>query len=99
MADHVVTTCAEVVPLIQAQAKLPAHRCLSIPTGLIQARYCRFTGSFGISRKVGRSSRRMSRRNGMCLRGWKGISDLLQAAKLLEPRSEIEMGHRRFWGQ
>ncbi|MCH9625067.1 MAG: putative glycosyltransferase EpsD [Chlamydiales bacterium] len=91
LTDYVVTTCESVVDVIRRQAKLPAHRCLSIPTGVdpsliehtvedIEA----FRSSLGVRPDeclVGT----------LCvLRGWKGVSDFLRAAKLLEEVPHIK---------
>lgn len=85
LADHVVTTCESIVEVIQKQARLPASRCCSIPTGVNTDEVCyneadvqTFRQNLGISPTdclVGT----------LCiLRGWKGVSDLLKAAKILE---------------
>jgi glycosyltransferase involved in cell wall biosynthesis len=85
LADYVVTTCEDAAQMIRAQAKIPARRCFSIPTGVDPAQIhydpaavAGFRAQLGVSQEdclVGT----------LCvLRGWKGISDLLSAAKLLE---------------
>ncbi len=83
LADQVVTTCAEVVDIICRQAQLPAKQCCSIPTGIApfsvkEKEVTSFRKSLGIKPEeclVGT----------LCvLRGWKGVSDLLKAAKQLE---------------
>ena len=85
LADTVVTTCSAVVDKIRKQAHLPPHRCRSIPTGVDPTKISvnpdevdRFRARYGLKPDdivVGT----------LCvLRGWKGISDLLHAAKLLE---------------
>ncbi|MCH9627197.1 MAG: D-inositol-3-phosphate glycosyltransferase [Chlamydiales bacterium] len=85
LADYVVTTCQSVVEVIQEQARLPLHRCRSIPTGVNPEKLVcapdevrAFRESLGVKPEeclVGT----------LCvLRGWKGVSDLLHAAKLLE---------------
>lgn len=83
LADCVVTTCEEVVEVICRQAHLPKSRCHSIPTGVVpvavdaEARAA-FRARWGIAPSdflVGT----------LCvLRGWKGVSDFLVAAKKLE---------------
>lgn len=85
LADRVVTTCEEVVPIIQQQAALKPFRCLSIPTGIDPATLkvdpqavLRFRESYGIKQDDVLSGT-------LCvLRGWKGVSDLLRAAKQSE---------------
>lgn len=83
LADYVVTTCEEAMEAIRLQAHLPAERCFSIPTGVDPALIkcdssAQFRADLGISPDeclVGT----------LCvLRGWKGVSDLLFAAKILE---------------
>lgn len=91
LADQVVTTCEEVVAPIKSLARLSDARCRSVPTGIdpkrlevdlekVQA----FRQGLGIQDGdilVGM----------LCvLRGWKGIADFLQAAKLLQKRREIK---------
>jgi glycosyltransferase involved in cell wall biosynthesis len=85
LADIVVTTCADIVDVIVKQAKLPKSRCFSIPTGVdpsqlnVEAeKVLRFRENLGLKKDdclVGT----------LCiLRGWKGITDLLWAAKELQ---------------
>lgn len=85
LADYVVTTCEETATVIRAQAHLPPQRCFSIPTGVDPREITydsdaaiRFREKYGIDTTdclVGT----------LCvLRGWKGVTDLLHAAKLLE---------------
>ncbi len=80
-ADHVVTTCAEVVDVIQRQAN--QKQCLSIPTGVQPfsvdpKEVAAFRASLGILPTDQLAGT-------LCiLRGWKGVSDLLAAAKQLE---------------
>ncbi|MCH9609888.1 MAG: D-inositol-3-phosphate glycosyltransferase [Chlamydiales bacterium] len=83
LADRVVTTCAEIVDVIKRQAKLPQKHCCSIPTG---------TTPLSVSKKAVTSFRASLGikptdcvAGTLCvLRGWKGVSDLLKAAKQLE---------------
>lgn len=91
LASYVVTTCAEVVPTIQKQASLPAARISSIPTGInpkmVQVdskEVDRLRERFGFEKDdiiVGSLS---------IFRGWKGIADLLHAAKLLQGEKKIK---------
>ncbi|MFT4552132.1 MAG: glycosyltransferase involved in cell wall biosynthesis [Chlamydiales bacterium] len=91
LADNVVTTCAAIVETIQLQAKLPPHRCMSIPTGINPESFnvsedevLKLRESLGISKDtclVGTAC---------ILRSWKGVSDLLQAAKTLQGRENIK---------
>ena len=91
LADYTVTTCQEVAQTIRKQADLSCSRCLSIPTGVnptalsadkeeIQA----FRSRWGLNpedRVIGTTC---------VLRSWKGISDFLQAAKLLEHQQNLK---------
>lgn len=85
LADYVVTTCESVVDIILTQAALPQNRCSSVPTGvnpeklfIKEGEVAAFRQKYGIKPEdclVGT----------LCvLRGWKGVSDMLQAAKILE---------------
>lgn len=85
LADYVVTTCESIVGVIEKQARLGDNRCRSVPTGVDPEKIYSdpkeveaFRHELGISPDdclVGT----------LCvLRGWKGVSDLLQAAKILE---------------
>jgi len=85
LADTVVTTCAAVARRIRAQARLPAHRCLSIPTGVDPRKIAVDPAEVVAFReKYGISSTDVLAGTLCVLRGWKGVSDLLHAAKLLE---------------
>lgn len=91
LADRVVTTCEEVVDPIKKLAKLSDCRCFSVPTGIDPKKVNvdpvevqEFREKLGVKPTdilVGT----------LCvIRGWKGIADMLQAAKLLEKRSTIK---------
>lgn len=90
LTNQVVTTCAEVVDVIERQANLKKGRCSSVPTGIDPENISvnpedvsSFRERWGVKRDeilVGT----------LCvLRGWKGVADLLQAAKLLEKEEKI----------
>ncbi|MCH9610550.1 MAG: D-inositol-3-phosphate glycosyltransferase [Chlamydiales bacterium] len=91
LASQVVTTCEEVVKPICKSAKLPAHRCCSVPTGLDPSKLqvdpkevAQFREKLGIKESdicVGT----------LCvIRGWKGIAHLIGAAKHLEEHKRIK---------
>lgn len=91
LSDVVVTTCEAVVPIICKQAHLSRKRCLSIPTGVdpsviqyLPDEVIAFRKRWGIAPDdilVGT----------LCvLRGWKGVSDLLQAAKGLQDVQKLK---------
>ncbi|MCB1180541.1 MAG: glycosyltransferase family 4 protein [Chlamydiia bacterium] len=85
LADVVVTTCEKTAIILRKQAKLKSSECLSIPTGIelnkinphpiLVADFRRNLGWKEEDCVVGTCC---------VLRGWKGISDLLYAAKTLE---------------
>lgn len=85
LADYVVTTCEEAATVIRGQARLSPQRCLSIPTGVDPSQIQfdpeavkQFRADLGISESDCLAGT-------LCvLRGWKGVTDLLHAAKLLE---------------
>ncbi len=85
LADHVVTTCESIVEVIQKQARLSSNRCCSVPTGVNQEVVTydpEDVAAFRESIGVGPDDCLVGT---LCvLRGWKGVSDLLQAAKMLE---------------
>lgn len=89
LADAVVTTCADVVPIIQKQAHLSLERCRSIPTGIVP---------FSV---VPEEREKFRKRWGLLpqdfvvgtlcvLRGWKGITDLLYAARFLKTTPHLK---------
>lgn len=85
LADHTVTTCQSVADIIQKQANIAQDRCYSIPTGvntkllIVKAdQIDDFKHQYGIAENdiiIGTAC---------ILRSWKGILDLLHAAKRLE---------------
>lgn len=91
LTDKIVTTCEETASLLRKEMGFASSRCLSIPTGVDpQAllfdpeKVKEFRASLGI-------------KPGECLagtlavmRGWKGISDLLLAAKSLQDYPELK---------
>lgn len=85
LADVVVTTCQEAALMLRFQAKLPLKRCFSVPTGILpeQIQY--------IDEEVLAFRKRLGLNRDDCLagtlcvlRGWKGVSDLLNAADRLK---------------
>lgn len=85
LADCVVTTCEETALVLQRQANLNPKKCRSIPTGVDPTEIMvdpdailRFRKEHGIGADDVVAGT-------LCvMRGWKGISDLLHAAKELE---------------
>lgn len=91
LADYTVTTCQEVAHRIREQANLPVSRCLSIPTGVNpEAISCKEEEVLAFRKKWGLSEKDVVIGTTCVLRSWKGISDFLQAARLLEHRSNLK---------
>lgn len=91
LADAVVTTCEETAQTIREQAKLTANRCRSIPTGVdptqltvTESELLSFQNRYGLTKSdlvIGT----------VCvLRFWKGITEMIQAAKLLENHTQMK---------
>ena len=91
LPDSVVTTCEEAAEMIKRQANLPPERCRSIPTGVDPTmltvdpdEVARFRESIGVEPHETLAGT-------LCvLRGWKGVSDLLGAAKILEDHPHLK---------
>ncbi|NGX63256.1 MAG: Alpha-D-kanosaminyltransferase [Candidatus Anoxychlamydiales bacterium] len=101
LADFVVTTCKEAADIIIKQANRNKNSCLSIPTGqdftklsIDPAKAKEFREKFNIKDTdflVGTAC---------FMRSWKGIDDLLNAAKILENNKKIKFiivggGHKK----
>ncbi len=85
LADIVVTTCKAVVETICFQAHLSNRRCRSIPTGVDPQLVVSEKDKVDQFRKEWGIQPTDILAGTLCvMRGWKGISDLLQAAKRLE---------------
>lgn len=91
LADFVVTTCAAAVEPIQTQARLPQGRCTSIPTGVDASaltidpeEVAQFKQQYGIEKEDVVAGT-------LCvMRGWKGVADLLHAAKALQDQPHLK---------
>ncbi|MBT3579623.1 MAG: glycosyltransferase family 4 protein [Waddliaceae bacterium] len=91
LADDVVTTCEYAADLIRKQAKISIERCRSVPTGVDPRRLDvdisevkKFREDLGVGRDdilVGTAC---------ILRGWKGVFDMLKAAKILQEVPDIK---------
>lgn len=91
LADFVVTTSSVILPTIAAQARLPASQLRCIPTGIDseelkvdESAVATWRASLGVKPQdilIGTAC---------FVRSWKGIDDLLQAAKLLSDHSCIK---------
>jgi len=91
LADRVITTCQEVVPKICNQARLPLDRCLSIPTGVDPTRIvCPPNEVQNFRKQWGIAPDEIVAGTLCVLRGWKGVSDLMQAAFLLKDVKKLK---------
>jgi len=88
LADHVVTTCQEVVEPICRQANLPLSRITSVPTGVDPEEIGDV--ALGWRKKMGFLPTDIVVGTCCVFRGWKGVTDLLQAAKLLEDLPNVK---------
>lgn len=91
LADFVVATCAEILPMISAQSGKPLSLCRSIATGVDPERISfevdearRFRESIGVK------STDLLVGTACFMRSWKGIDDLLEAAHTLRHIPEIK---------
>ena len=83
--DYVVTTCEEVVAMIQERAKIPAERCSSVPTGVDPEMLAvNPVAVADFRKKLGLNEEDVLAGTCCILRGWKGVKQLLDAAKILE---------------
>lgn len=90
LADRVVTTCQEVVPMIQKQAGLDEKRCLSIPTGIAQESMCVDQEAQEAFRKKYNITDKQLVVGSCCImRKWKGLLYLLKAAQKLKAFEHI----------
>jgi glycosyltransferase involved in cell wall biosynthesis len=84
LSDFVVTTCSEIVPLIEKQAHLPKGRCACVPTGIdADVVYASPSEIETLRHLHGLKEDDFVVGTVCVLRSWKGIADLLQAAKML----------------
>ena len=91
LADEVVTTCAEVVDILRVSAKLKDCRCRSVPTGIDPTLLeVSPTEVEDFRKRLGVKPSDVLVGTLCVIRGWKGISDMLEAAKLLKEREEIK---------
>ncbi len=91
LADMVITTCQKIVPEIVRKSRISYKNCLSIPTGLA----CRDLAPFFSSRDAERKKWSFRPKDFVIgtacfMRSWKGIEDLLHAAKLVSSVPHIQ---------
>ncbi len=91
LADFVVTTCEEVVPVIIRQAKKPISEVRSVPTGVKWEDLIVEKGKAALFRTqyIKRSSQLLV---GMVcfMRSWKGVDTFIEAARLAERNSDLQ---------
>ncbi len=91
LADSVVTTCESIVEVIQKQARLPDSRCCSVPTGVNpEVVVSKPDEVVAFREKLGIKPDDCLVGTLCVLRGWKGVSDMLHAAKLLEDAPNLK---------
>lgn len=91
LADQVVTTSSTIVPIIRAQAWLPRGRVRCIPTGVDPSRLAYSPEDPALFRRaVGAKEEDLLVGTVCVVRSWKGILDLLKAAKLLKEDKRIK---------
>lgn len=90
LANNVVTTCAETALQIQKGAGLPPERCRSIPTGIDPHTVHADPHAVLAFRERYDIAPDECLAGTLCvLRGWKGVGDLLLAAKQLEHHPKL----------
>lgn len=87
LADYVVTTSSGIIPTIQELADLPSSRIRCIPTG-VEPFEVNPDDVKQFRRSIGATDQHILIGSVCVVRSWKGIQDLIAAAKLLrnEPR-------------
>lgn len=91
LADYVVTTCAEVVPMILHQSGRPASSIRSVPTGVdTSLPFPSEKEVFPFRKKFQKSPTDLVVGTVCFLRSWKGIQDFLQAALLLKEDPTVQ---------
>lgn len=91
LADFVVTTCAEIIPMICRQSGKQPHLCKSIATGVDPTHILIQEGEPEAFRKqwsVGPNDLLVG--TACFMRSWKGIQDFLKAADLLRDHTHIK---------
>lgn len=91
LANYVVTTCREIVDIIIHQAKKDPNKCISIPTGVdISSINVKPQDIIDFKKKFEIHSNEFVVGTACFMRSWKGIEDLLKAAKILENQKDIK---------
>lgn len=91
LADTIVTTCEETAFHLRKQMRITKKKCLSIPTGLEPKNiYHHSEKSEEFRHSLGLNKNACLVGTLAVMRGWKGISDLLLAAKELESFPDIK---------
>lgn len=83
LADYVMTTCAEIVPMIQTQAKMKPEKVLSVPTGInVQSILEKKDNSHSFRKSMNLSDKDFVIGMVCFMRSWKGVDDFIDAARL-----------------
>lgn len=91
LADFVVATCADILPIICHQSGKLASECKSIPTGVDTSKMkVKKDASRNFRSKMGISSEDFLVGTACFMRSWKGIDDFLKAAHLLRNESGMK---------
>ena len=90
LADYTVTTCKSVAQTICLQANLTADRCQSIPTGVDHTKSVSKKEIEDFSNQWSLADEDFVVGTVCVLRSWKGVNDLLHAAKILENYPRIK---------
>ena len=90
LADFVVTTCAEIVPMVCKQANKASHLCRSIATGVDpEAIVYEKDQSVRFRESLGVQPDQLLIGTACFMRSWKGILDFLEAANRLREETSI----------
>ncbi len=91
LADMTVTTCKSIAETIRKEAQIPAEQCISIPTGIDPVKI-RSDASLetALRQQYGLQPSDFVIGTVCMLRSWKGVMDLLLAAKQLEKEPALK---------
>ena len=91
LADFVMTTCQEIVPIIQRQAKMPSSRVESVPTGVDVLSILKKKDAHKKFRKdLGIEDHDFLVGMVCFMRSWKGVDDFIDAANLTKDTPNLK---------
>jgi glycosyltransferase involved in cell wall biosynthesis len=91
LADYVITTCQEIVPMIVNQSRIDEKHCQCIATGIDPADVKILPEEkASLRQKYGINEGDLVIGTLCVLRSWKGISDILKAASMMKDRPHIK---------